>query len=138
MAAAEKLQLLVIEALDANAEAVEGEGSQHRCIFLGEIVGVGLYGDLCIRLNSIVLVKGFEDPFKVMSLQAGGGTSSEVDGADRFLRLLPTNGCLHTKCLHESIYVGLVCTHVKVAVGATRLAERYMEIDAGHYSVSCL
>ena len=102
-----------------------------------ETEGAGVGSTITEEVSTLVVHSPMAGSWE-MSLQAGGGTSSEVDGADRFLRLLPTNGCLHTKCLHESIYVGLVCTHVKVAVGATRLAERYMEIDAGHYSVSCL
>ena len=67
---AEERQLLVVEALNADTDAVEWEQGEHTEVLLREVVGIGLYGDLRIGHNGIVGEKGIEDLLKVVPLQS--------------------------------------------------------------------
>ena len=78
--AVQQSQCGIVEGLYAHAEAVEGVAAQHADVVLGQVVGVGLQGDLRGILQAIHFLQGVENQGKVFFVQLGRCTPSEIDG----------------------------------------------------------
>lgn len=82
--AVEKLQVLFKEGLDADAQAVDGCAAQGGDLFFGQVVGVGLQGDLGARFEGIVFSDLLEKAHEFALSEQAGGAAAVVDAVERF------------------------------------------------------
>ena len=123
--AVQQSQCGIVAGLYAPAEAVEGEAAQHADVVLGQVVGVGLQGDLRGILQAIHFLQGVENQGKVFFVQLGRCTPSEIDG------IYPGGGQVvpaHLQLFAQGPDIASLQVFagggVEVAIDATCLAER--------------
>ena len=123
----------VVEGLDAHADAVEGQAAEHGCVLLGQVVGIGLKGNLFAVAEAVDIGQGIEDLKEILLLELRRRAASEVDGTDGLaLQVVATQGELFAQGPDVALPEVVARGGVEVAIDAPRLAERYVDVDACH------
>ena len=132
MPAVQEGQVIVVEALDTNAQAVNGETFQRRQESIGEVVRVRLQRHL-LEGTRVIRPHGREDFGELVRAQERRRTAPEVERLDgRPPQVIPPLGQLRADSLDQFGAVAVERGGVEVAIDATASAERNMDVDACH------
>jgi hypothetical protein len=131
---AEKFQFVVVETLDADADAVEGQPTEHADICGRKIVGVGFQRNLNEVVHRKFGIQGVKNLFNMFLLQARRRSSTEINRPNGFVckHLFP-QAYFPAYRFGKFVDRGFVCLRIKIAVDAPRFAERNMKINPCQY-----
>ena len=138
MPAVQEVQLAVIERLHTHAYTIHRQRPKHRDIFVGKVVGVGFDGNLFALTDAEEAVQRAEYKFQIMVRQLRRRSASYINGLHVVASILATTHLhLAAQCTDVAVDVFAASRRVEVAVDATRLAERNMDVDSRHCFSVC-
>lgn len=133
VAAVQQAEGGVVEGLYAHAEAVEGQAAEHGYVLFGQVVGVCLKGNLFTGIEAIDVGQGVEYLAEIFLLELRGCATAEIDGTDGLaLQVVAAHREFIAQGVDVASFQVAACGGVEVAIDASRLAERDVDIDTCH------
>ena len=130
----EKFQFVIVETLNADADAVEGQPTEHADICGRKIVGVGFQRNLNEVVHRKFGIQGVKNLFNMFLLQARRRSSPEINRPNGFVcKHLFSQAYFSAYRFGKFVDRGFVCLRIKIAVDAPRFAERNMKINPCQY-----
>ena len=128
----DRLQLLVVKTLDADAESVEGQPRQTLQIPFRQIFRISFDGNL-YRFAIIYLIYIVQNNLQFLNGELRWRTPTEVDGSDRLtFQILLSQRQFFADGVNQLRSVPLVGGRVEIAVVAAAGAEGNVGVEGGH------
>ena len=131
---AQRLQLGIVIALDADGDAVETGSAQLGKALCGDGIGVGFEGDLRVLFQLEAAVNLRQNADQTLCAEEAGRTAAEIDGIHHITHhTLAGLLDMGQDCLQVQIHgfvVQAAAQRVEIAVFTLAAAERHMDIQA--------